>query len=160
MVPRCIFRQNAPAVPATRLSRADESRGRTRVGCCCAMRQAAGRLWREIREVPLLRYVFAVSESDELTNCSNQVTQAQRSIHTDISRNRRQCSEIRDSESRKNIGLRKVGVAAEREESHRHLDPHCSVHISEARRSPARLSAEPVPRDVAPRCGISRADGV
>ncbi len=71
------------------------------------MRQAAGRLWREIREVPLLRYVFAVSESDELTNCSNQVTQAQRSIHTDISRNRRQCSEIRDSESRKNIGLRK-----------------------------------------------------
>ncbi len=86
------------------------------------MRQAGGRLWREIREVPLLGYVFAVSESDELTNYSNQVTQAQRSIHTDISRNRRQYSEIRDSESRKNIGLRKVGAAvAEREESHRPL---------------------------------------
>ena len=66
--------------------------------------------------------LFAVSESDELSNYSNQVTQAQRSIHTDISRNRRQYSEIRDSESRKNIGLRKVGEAvAEREESHRSL---------------------------------------
>jgi hypothetical protein len=68
------FSADAPAVPATRLSLADESRGCTRVGCCCAMRQAGGRLWREIREVPLLRYVFAVSESDELTNYSNQGT--------------------------------------------------------------------------------------
>jgi hypothetical protein len=38
------------------------------------MRQAGGRPWREIREVLLLGYVFAVSESDELTNYSNQVT--------------------------------------------------------------------------------------
>jgi hypothetical protein len=64
----------------------------------------------EIREVPLLRYVFAVSESDELANYRNQVTQAQRSIHTDMSRNRRQCFEIRDSKGRKNIGLRKLQV--------------------------------------------------
>src|SRR6266404_242899 len=76
-VPRCIFRQNAPAVPATRLSLADESRGCIRVGCCCAMRQAGGRLWREIREVPLLRYVFAVSRCDELANARNQIEQAQ-----------------------------------------------------------------------------------
>ena len=53
----------------------------------------------------------AVSESDELTNFRNQVAQAQRSIHTDISRNRYQCSEIRDSESRKNIGFRKLAVS-------------------------------------------------
>src|SRR5215469_178972 len=39
-----IFRQNAPAVPATRLSLANESRGCIRVGCCCAMRQAESRL--------------------------------------------------------------------------------------------------------------------
>lgn len=75
------------------------------------MRHAGGRPWREIREVPLLRYVLAVSQSDELTNFRNQVAQAQRSIHTDISRNRYQCSEIRDSESRKNIGFRKLAVS-------------------------------------------------
>jgi hypothetical protein len=37
------------------------------------MKQARGRLWREIREVPPLRYVFAVSENDELTNYRNQI---------------------------------------------------------------------------------------
>ena len=47
-MPRCIFRQNAHAVPATRLSLADESGGCIRVGCCCAMRQAGGRLWADI----------------------------------------------------------------------------------------------------------------
>jgi hypothetical protein len=41
------------------------------------MVQAGGRLWREIREVPLLRYVFAAAESDELTSYSNQIEQAQ-----------------------------------------------------------------------------------
>ena len=75
-----------------------KSRVRTRVGCCCAMRQAGGQLWREIREVPLLRCVCEI-ESDELTNYRHQVAQAQRSIHTDISRNRRQSSEIRNSEN-------------------------------------------------------------
>ena len=48
-----------------------------------------------------LRY----SESDELTNYRNQIEQAHRSIHTDISRNRHPCSEIWDSESRKNIAF-------------------------------------------------------
>src|SRR5262249_11973458 len=46
------------------------------------------------REVPLLRYVFEVSESDELTSYGNQAEQAQCSIHTGISRDRRQCYEI------------------------------------------------------------------
>jgi hypothetical protein len=48
------------------------------------MRQAGGRLSREIREVPLLRYVFGVLESHELTNYRNQVEQALGSIYTDI----------------------------------------------------------------------------
>src|ERR1700730_7196151 len=48
-----------------------------------------------------LRY----SESDELTNYRNQIEQAHRSIHTDISRNRHPCSEIWDSESRENIAF-------------------------------------------------------
>ena len=52
------------------------------------MMQAGGRLWREIREVPLLRYVFAVVESDELTSYRNQIEQAQCSIHTEMSRDR------------------------------------------------------------------------
>src|SRR5215469_13820166 len=73
------------------------------VGSCSATMQAAGLLWSEIREVSLLRYVFAVSESDELTNYGDQVAQAQRSIHTNISRNHRQSSEIRNSESRKKL---------------------------------------------------------
>jgi hypothetical protein len=38
-----------------------------------------------------------VSESDELVNCRDKVAQAQQSIHTDISRNRRQCSVIREA---------------------------------------------------------------
>jgi hypothetical protein len=53
---------------------------------------------------------LGASESDELTNSRNQVAQARRSIHTDISRNLYRCSEIRDSESRKNIGLRMIAV--------------------------------------------------
>jgi hypothetical protein len=44
-------------------------------------------------------------ERDELANYRNQLTQARRSIHTDINRNLRQCSDIRDSESRKYIGF-------------------------------------------------------
>jgi hypothetical protein len=112
---------------------------------------------REIREVPPLRYVFAVSESDELTNYSNQVTQAQRSIHTDIGRNRRQYSEIRDSESRKNIGLRRVGEAvAEREESHRPLIrivQSTSLKPDDLQRGCPLNNLSP--RDVAPRCGYS-----
>jgi len=52
----------------------------------------------------------------------------------------RVCGSGRD---RRESYARKVGAAvAEREEFHQHLDPHCSVHISEARRSTARLSAE------------------
>jgi len=72
----------------------------------------------------LLRYVFAVAESDELTSYSNQVTEAQRSIHTDISRNRRQYSEIRDSESRKNIAFENCS-----------LNTHIGTYVA-ARNSP------------------------
>lgn len=84
-----------PLFPANHLSLADESRERSRQSCS-RMRQTEGRRWREIREVPLLRDVFAASESDELTNYRNQVTQAQWSIPTDISRNLRQHSKILD----------------------------------------------------------------
>src|SRR5271168_4686995 len=60
------------------------------------MRQAGGRLCREIHQLPLRRFVFAVSEGDESSNYRNQIELTQGSIHTDINRNRRQHSEIRE----------------------------------------------------------------
>jgi hypothetical protein len=51
--------QSRRSILATRRALPDERRGCTRVVGCCAMRQAGGHLWREIRQVPLLRYGFA-----------------------------------------------------------------------------------------------------
>ena len=84
--------------------------------------QAGGRLWREIREVPLLRYVFAVSRCDELANARNQIEQAQYQfirISVEIAANAPKFGRpevgtwVRDSESRKNIGFRTRSVKRE-----------------------------------------------